>query len=109
MNVPRRIRIDLQTPAEAAIRAAVDAVEALPPDVRLTEAVKLLGAAREKVSDYVDATQPVPWEVALEALRPQIEALCEKHGPERAAEMIGEVFRAHGSNVSVTYQKTGPS
>jgi hypothetical protein len=52
--IPRRIRIDQQTPAEAAIRAAVEAVEALPADVRLTDAVVLLQAARENVADYVD-------------------------------------------------------
>lgn len=51
---PRRIRIDLQTPAEGAIRAAMDAVEALPPDVRLTDAVVLLGKALDRVADFVD-------------------------------------------------------
>jgi hypothetical protein len=53
-DIPRRIRLDLNTPAELAIRAAVDAVEALPADVRLTDAVLLLQQAREKVADYVD-------------------------------------------------------
>jgi len=52
---PRRIRIELLTPAEAAIRAAVDAVEAAGCHELLTEAVILLQQAREKVADYVDA------------------------------------------------------
>ena len=53
-DIPRRIRLDLMVPAEKAIRDAVEAVEALPADVRLTEAVILLGKAKDKVSDYVD-------------------------------------------------------
>lgn len=57
-TVPRRFRLDLNTPAELAIRAAVDAVEALPADVRLTDAVVLLGQARERVADFVDRLAP---------------------------------------------------
>lgn len=53
-EAPRRIRLDLFTPAERAIYDAMQAVEALPPDVHLTEAVVLLAKAREKVADYVD-------------------------------------------------------
>jgi uncharacterized paraquat-inducible protein A len=40
--------------AERAILDATDAVEALAPDPLLTEAVTLLGQAREKVSAYVE-------------------------------------------------------
>ena len=54
-GVPRRNRIDLQTPAEAAVRAAVAEVEALPPNIRLTKAVLLLDEARNKIADYVDS------------------------------------------------------
>jgi len=50
----RRIRLDLATPMEAAISAALQAVESGPPDIRLTEAVNLLAQAREKVSEYVN-------------------------------------------------------
>jgi predicted metal-dependent hydrolase len=53
-DFPRRIRINQFTPAERAIWEAHQAVEALPPDVRLTEASNLLSAARAKVADYVD-------------------------------------------------------
>lgn len=42
------------TPAELAIRAAIEAVEALPADVRLTEAVNLLDRAKSKVADFID-------------------------------------------------------
>lgn len=35
-NVPRRCYVDKQTPAERAIQAAVDAVEQVGADVRLT-------------------------------------------------------------------------
>lgn len=56
-EIPRRNRLDQNTPAELAIRAAVDAVEALPADVRLTGAVVLLQQARELVADYVDGVE----------------------------------------------------
>ncbi len=52
---PRRICLDRMTPAELAITEAMRAVEALPPDVRLTDAVILLGKARDKVADFVDS------------------------------------------------------
>ena len=54
-DIPRRSRIDLMTPAELAIRNAMIAVEEAGADKLLTEAVILLGYAREKVADYVDA------------------------------------------------------
>jgi hypothetical protein len=54
-ELPRRCYLDLQTPAEAAIRAAIDAVEALPADVR---AVTLLGDALGCVADFVDGIPP---------------------------------------------------
>ncbi len=59
-QIPRRIRIDLLTPAERAIYDAVQAVEALPPDVRLTQAVILLQQAREFVADFVDEQTEAP-------------------------------------------------
>lgn len=54
MDIPRRICVDKMTPAELAIRAAIQAVEALPPDTRLTDAVVLLDQAKDKVADFVD-------------------------------------------------------
>lgn len=54
MDIPRRCRIDLMTPAELAIYKAAQAVEEMPADVRLTDAVILLSQARDKVADYVD-------------------------------------------------------
>lgn len=51
---PRRDRIDLNTPAELAIRAAVDAVEMAGCHPLLTDAVNILTAAREKVADFVE-------------------------------------------------------
>ena len=53
-EIPRRARLDLLTPAERAIWDALQAVEALPADVRLTDAVVLLQAARTRTADYVD-------------------------------------------------------
>ena len=51
---PRRIRTDLQTPAEAAIRNAIVEVEKAGAHPRLTDAVVLLGQARDAVADFVD-------------------------------------------------------
>lgn|GEM_PF-1348155 len=56
-EIPRRIRIDKLTPAELAIRDAVLAVEAAGCDPRLTDAVVLLGQAKEKVADFVDGVE----------------------------------------------------
>ncbi len=54
-EIPRRNRLDLNTPAEKAISDAIQEIEKLPPDVRLTKAVVLLAAAKDLVSDFVDA------------------------------------------------------
>jgi hypothetical protein len=51
---PRRSCIYLLTPAEKSVRDAMQAVEAVGADVRLTEAVVLLQQAKEKLADYFD-------------------------------------------------------
>jgi hypothetical protein len=51
---PRRNCLDLLSPAEAAIRSALIAVEAIGADPRLTEAVVLLQQAQDKVADLID-------------------------------------------------------
>ena len=53
-NLARRTCVHKLTPAELAIRRAMDEVEKLPADVRLTDAVTLLDAAGDSVADYVD-------------------------------------------------------
>jgi hypothetical protein len=52
--IPRRINLQEQDASEAAIRRAVELIETLGADVRLTDAVILLDAARESVADYID-------------------------------------------------------
>ena len=54
MTFPRRNRLDQNTPAELAIRKAVDAVEEVGAHELLTKAVIKLQEARELVADYVD-------------------------------------------------------
>lgn len=54
MELPRRIQVDKYSPAEKAIADAIDAVEKLGADIRLTQAVILLGEAKEQVADYID-------------------------------------------------------
>jgi hypothetical protein len=58
--IPRRARLGQLTPAERAIHDAVRAVENLPADVRLTDAVILLQQARERVADYYDNPNTPP-------------------------------------------------
>ena len=57
--VPRRNCIDLMTPAELAIRTAVEEVEKVGADPWLTDAVILLSQAQAKVADYVDVSSAV--------------------------------------------------
>jgi len=56
-SISRRNRIDLHTPEEQAIREAMQKVEEMGADIRLTEAVILLGKAQNKVADYVDGVE----------------------------------------------------
>lgn len=53
-DIPRRRRLDLNTPAELAIRHAMLAVERAGAHPLLTEAINFLGLAREAVADFVD-------------------------------------------------------
>lgn len=53
-GVPRRNCLNLLTPAEKAIYDAMQEVEKMDADVRLTEAVVLLEQAQNKVADYID-------------------------------------------------------
>lgn len=57
-NRMRRSDLLRNTPAELAIREALIAVEAVGADVRLTDAVILLGEARERLADYIDGVRP---------------------------------------------------
>jgi hypothetical protein len=59
-GIPRRNCLDRLTPAELAIRAAIDAVEMAGADVLLTQTVVLLGQAADKLADYIDGTKPEP-------------------------------------------------
>lgn len=59
-GIPRRSRIDRYSPGETAIRAAMQAVEAMGADVRLTEAVIHLQDAQTRVADFVDGVAPEP-------------------------------------------------
>ena len=55
-ELPRRCQLNLNTPAELAIREAMLAVEAAGAHPFLTDAVALLEQAKEKVADYVDTS-----------------------------------------------------
>jgi hypothetical protein len=53
-TIPRRAKLNENTPAELAIYNAMVEVEKLPADLRLTDAIVLLGKARDLVADFVD-------------------------------------------------------
>lgn len=57
---PRRNQLDQLTPAETAIHQAIQAVEAVGAHPLLTDAVILLGQAKDKVSDYIDERSAQP-------------------------------------------------
>lgn len=57
MTFPRRIQMQKWVPAERAINDAVQVVEGMGADVRLTDAVVCLGAARDRVADFVDGVE----------------------------------------------------
>jgi hypothetical protein len=78
-TIPRRIRVDQNTPAELAIRAAVDAVEHAGAHPLLTDAVVLLGEAREKVADFVDGFETKPPLGFLEMVRAELTKARHKH------------------------------
>lgn len=54
MNIPRRNQMQQWCEAERQIFEAIQAVERMDADVRLTDAVILLGKARDCVADFVD-------------------------------------------------------
>ena len=54
-EIPRRNRLDLNTPTELAIYNAMQEVEKMPANEKLTEAVTLLAKAKDLVSDFVDS------------------------------------------------------
>lgn len=53
--IPRRNNLQLNTPAELAIRDAMQSIEALPANELLTLAISKLSEALERVGDYVDS------------------------------------------------------
>lgn len=58
-DIKPRICLDLQTPTEALIRAARDAVERHPGAHQLlTESVILLSQALDKLGEYIDDVEP---------------------------------------------------
>ena len=56
LDWPRRSCRDLWIPAEKSIQDVVDAVEALGAHPALTDAVILLGQAKDKVADWAEET-----------------------------------------------------
>lgn len=53
-DTPRRIQVEKMTPAELAIRNAIQEVEKVGAHRWLTDAVIALGRAQSLVADYVD-------------------------------------------------------
>ena len=56
---PRRNNLSLCTPAELAIFKAMQEVEKVGADVKLTDAIVLLGKAKDCVSDFIDGVTAI--------------------------------------------------
>ena len=54
-NTQRKNYLYLLTPAETAIVRAMEAVESVGADPRLTDAINLLSSAKDKVAEYIDS------------------------------------------------------
>ncbi len=104
-DIPRHNRLDLNTPAELAIRAAVEAVEVAGCHPLLTDAVNLLHEARMKVAAFVDGLpdSPLPMtdkaradeaEEAREALKQ-----CTITGPADAAGIVAAPLAKQGDEL----------
>jgi hypothetical protein len=117
-EIPRRCYVERWVPAEQAISDAVQAVEVMGADVRLTEAVILLSEARDKVADYVDGTDGLKqygyfldqdcsthWYVVPEARRVEWDAWCAlDEDDEDAWEAPEYATRLNGSPTRVTFR-----
>lgn len=101
MTIPRRAQIERYCPAEKAISAAMYAVEEMPADVRLTDAVELLGRAKDRVADFVDGINP---ESTLFNVTPSQPPATED-GP--ASVWLIERGQAEGVNPTVWFQDRG--
>lgn len=55
MQTPRRVQLDKLTPAENIIVAAMNEIETMGADERLTNAQIKLQEARDLVADFVDS------------------------------------------------------
>ena len=64
MGVPRRCNVETMTAGEAAIREAMLAVEMMGSHPWLTDVVVMLSEARDRLADWVDATEEERVEVA---------------------------------------------
>lgn len=60
-ETPRRMRMDLRFAPETKIYEAMNSIEEMPADVRLTDAVQLLSQAAEKVADFIDSEEGKSW------------------------------------------------
>lgn len=91
-DIPRRIRLDLHTPAEAAISAAMAAVEEAGTHPHLTRAVVLLGQARDAAADFFDGVPvadplpPVPIDIT-KRLRDTLAQVVGSDDPEELQAM----------------------
>lgn len=108
-GIARRRQIYSYTPAELAIREALLAVEAVGADVRLTEAVVLLGKAADAVADYVERDDPdkvendVVWEAKPRTIADEIEEY--KKTPPATRKLIQKLAQALiDSGVKITIE-----
>lgn len=91
-GIPRRSCIDLNAPAELAIRKAIQSVEYIGADPLLTESVVLLSQAFDKLADYIDThpheERPPIGDFSLADLRDSVLADIPLSDSERAEVLV---------------------
>lgn len=113
-KIPRRCYLNKQVPAETAITSAIDLVESLGADIRLTRATTLLSEALNAVSDFIDDTNLEKYE--LNSIEHRLAAL-EQHTDayitidEHAASIASEIkpMKKEILNIIIEALRTAPA
>jgi hypothetical protein len=104
IKIPRRNRLDLNTPAELAIHNAMAEVEKAGADVRLTDAINLLSKAKELVADFVDA-KTAPQEEIMPTFEQELKVLINRHSKEVDSCTSDYILAEYLNNCLATFNK----
>lgn len=100
---PRRAQMQQWVPAEKAIYDAVQLVEGMGASVRLTDAVVLLGKAREAVADFVDQIKVIDPGIEREGAGRFIDPVLNRIAIERAS--LESNAKSDSAKITPAYRK----